>query len=92
MLRAWSAVLRWTIGYGYRPALALVPLALLILIGSVLFQLVSHDPHLLHPAKTGAEQPSFNALRYTVREVRWHRGPRISVIMSRVPSHPPRPS
>jgi hypothetical protein len=66
MLRAWSAVLRWTIGYGYRPALALVPLALLILIGSVLFQLLSHHPHLLHPAKTGAEQPSFNALRYTV--------------------------
>jgi hypothetical protein len=66
MLRAWSAVLRWTIGYGYRPALALVPLTLLILVGSVLFQLVSHHPHLLHPAKTGAEQPSFNALRYTV--------------------------
>ena len=35
--RAWSAVLRWTIGYGYRPVLALIPLAVLVLAGSVLF-------------------------------------------------------
>lgn len=65
--RLWSAVLRWTIGYGYRPALALIPLAVLILIGSALFDIASHNhPKLLHPAKSGPEQPSFNAFRYTL--------------------------
>jgi hypothetical protein len=64
--RLWSALLRWTIGYGYRPILVLIPWAVLLLVGSVLFQLVSHDPDLLRPAKTGPEQPSFNAFRYTV--------------------------
>jgi hypothetical protein len=59
-------VLRWTIGYGYRPALALIPLAVLVLAGSVLFQIASHCPDLLHPAKTGSEQPGFNSFRYTM--------------------------
>lgn len=62
----WSALLRWTIGYGYRPARALIPWLVLLIVGSVLFQLVSDDPTLLHPVKTGPEQPSFNAFRYTV--------------------------
>jgi hypothetical protein len=63
----WSAVLRWMIGYSYRPVLALVPLAVLVLAGSLLFLVASHSPELLHPAKPGAgEQPSFNSFRYTV--------------------------
>jgi hypothetical protein len=62
----WSALLRWTIGYGYRPVRALIPWLVLLVVGSVLFQLVSPDPDLLHPAKPGPEQPSFNAFRYTV--------------------------
>jgi hypothetical protein len=57
----------WTIGYGYRPALALIPLAVLILVGSLLFLVASHDPGLLHPAKPGSpEQPTFNSFRYTM--------------------------
>jgi hypothetical protein len=68
---AWSAVLRWTIGYGYRPVLALIPLTLLVLAGSVLFLLASQHPDPLHPvlhaAKPGApEQPTFNSFRYTM--------------------------
>jgi predicted membrane protein len=64
--QTWSAVLRWTIGYGYRPALALIPLAVLILAGSVLFLVASDDLGQLRPAKTGPEQPSFNSFRYTM--------------------------
>jgi len=41
---AWSAVLRWTIGYGYRPARALIPLAVLALVGSLLFLFASQHP------------------------------------------------
>jgi hypothetical protein len=63
--RAWSAPVRWTIGYGYRPVLALIPWLVLLVVGSVLFQAASHDHNLLHPAKKGPEQPSFDALRYT---------------------------
>jgi hypothetical protein len=64
---AWSAVLRWSIGYGYRPALALIPLLLLIETGSLLFLTASEHPELLYPAKPGSpEQPSFNSFRYTM--------------------------
>jgi hypothetical protein len=68
---AWSAVLRWTIGYGYRPALALIPLAVLVLAGSLLFLLASQHPDpthpILRPAKPGSpEQPAFNSFRYTL--------------------------
>jgi hypothetical protein len=62
----WSAVLRWTIGYGYRPVLALVPLVVLAVVGWWLFDVASHDPSLLHPAKAGPEQPAFHSFRYTV--------------------------
>ena len=64
--QVWSAVLRWTIGYGYRPAPVLIPLAVLTLAGSVLFNIASRCPDQLHPAKTGPEQPSFNSFRYTM--------------------------
>jgi hypothetical protein len=62
----WSAMLRWTIGYGYRPALVLIPLTLLVLAGSILFGIASRYPDQLHPAKTGTQQPSFNSFRYTM--------------------------
>jgi hypothetical protein len=67
----WSAVLRWTIGYGYRPAMAIIPLVVLVLLGSRLFLIASRSPDPLHPvlhsAKPGsAEQPSFNSFRYTI--------------------------
>jgi hypothetical protein len=65
--RAWSAVLRWTIGYGYRPALALIPLGFLALLGSVLFTIASHHPDQLHPAHPGThEQPRFDGFRFTM--------------------------
>ena len=67
---AWSAVLRWTIGYGYRPALALIPLAVLVLAGSLLFLLASQHPDPLHPvlrpAKPGTGAAGFNSFRYTM--------------------------
>ncbi len=59
-------MLRWSIGYGYHPALALIPLAVLVLAGSVLFEVAAHYPDRLHPAKTGPEQPGFNSFRYTM--------------------------
>lgn len=63
----WSALLRWSIGYGYRPALALIPLIVLVTAGSLLFQAASQDPMVLHAAKPGTpEQPGFNAFRYTM--------------------------
>jgi len=62
--RAWSLVLRWTIGYGYRPALALPYLAGLFVIGWVVF---SHAyPTALRPAESGPGQPEFNPARYTL--------------------------
>ena len=63
-LRAWSSLLRWTIGYGYRPALALIPLAVLLIGRSVIFAIAYPDQ--LRPAKAGLEQPGFNSVRYTL--------------------------
>jgi hypothetical protein len=61
---AWSLILRWTIGYGYRPALALPYLAGLFVIGWVVF---GHAyPTALRPAKSGPVQPEFNPARYTL--------------------------
>jgi len=61
----WSVVLRWTIGYDYRPALALIPLVMLTIAGWKIFD-VAYWTGLLHPAKTGAEQPGFHSFRYTM--------------------------
>jgi hypothetical protein len=36
-VRFWSFLLRWTIGYGYRPFLALIPIIFFVLLGTVLF-------------------------------------------------------
>ena len=60
---AWSIFLRWTIGYGYRPVLALIPLALLFFAGWAIFD--AAHPEMLRPAESGAAQPGFNPVRYT---------------------------
>ena len=62
--RAWSFVLRWTIGYGYQPALALPYLAALFVTGWVVFD--HAYPTALRPAKSGPGQPGFNPARYTL--------------------------
>ena len=62
--QAWSFVLRWTIGYGYQPALALPYLAGLFVIGWVVFDHAYLTE--LRPAKSGPEQPGFNSARYTL--------------------------
>ena len=59
--------MRWTIGYGYRPIRALILLVILTISGCWLFDVASHNPALLHPAKPGSpEQPAFNSFRYTM--------------------------
>ena len=64
---AWGALLQWTIGYGYRPTLAVIPLVLLVIGGTSLFAVAVQFPDQLHPAKPGTpEQPAFNAFRYTM--------------------------
>ena len=62
--RAWSLVLRSTIGYGYRPWLAAWPAALLLLAGWFVFR---HD-HNVGLLIVTDDQPStsFSAFRYTV--------------------------
>jgi hypothetical protein len=62
--RAWSVFLRWTIGYGYRPARALIPLAVLLIAGWLIFD--AAYPMQLRPAKTGLGQPGFHAARYAL--------------------------
>jgi hypothetical protein len=36
-IRFWSFLLRWTIGYGYRPFLAMIPIVFFVLLGTALF-------------------------------------------------------
>ena len=59
-MHVWSWLQRWMVGYGYRPALALIPLTLLVLAGSFLFLFASQHPDLLHPVlrpvKSGAPE------------------------------------
>jgi hypothetical protein len=63
--KVWSAVLRWTVGYGYRPILVLIPMLVLVVVGSFIFDLLF--PEHLRPIKPGTrEQPGFNSFRYTV--------------------------
>jgi hypothetical protein len=59
-------VLRWTIGYGYRPALALIHVGWLLVLGWWLFNVAYQDPNLLRPAKSGGEQLEFHSFRYTM--------------------------
>lgn len=59
--RAWSALLYWTVGYGYRPGLSTLWLLGLLAAGTVVFTLV--PPKLLTPSAT---PPYFHPLIYTV--------------------------
>jgi biotin operon repressor len=62
---AWSFVLRWTIGYGYRPALVLPYLAGLFVIGWVVFD-HAYPANIVSAAKSGSPQPEFHPARYTL--------------------------
>jgi hypothetical protein len=60
----WSLFLRWTIGYGYRPSRVLPYFLALLLLGAG----VLGHAYLRHftPAKSGAGQPAFHAVAYTL--------------------------
>jgi hypothetical protein len=62
----WSAVLRWTIGYGYRPARSLIPLVVLAVFGWWLFDVAHRHGLLPTTAKPGDVQPDFHSFRYTM--------------------------
>jgi hypothetical protein len=64
VIQAWSALLRWLIGYGYEPSRAIAWLAGLIIGGSLL-STAAHHHHLI-VAKTPTSGQTFNAWRYTV--------------------------
>lgn len=59
--RTWSWMLDVTVGYGYRPWMAAFWLALLVTAGTFTFSQI--PPHSI---KQPGEQPSFNALAYTL--------------------------
>jgi hypothetical protein len=59
--RVWGLVLDWTVGYGYRPWIAAVWLAVLLTIGTTVFSL--HHPHTIRQA---GERPHFYAFAYTL--------------------------
>ena len=58
--RAWSYLLDWSVGYGYRPWLAALWLAILIIAGTVVFAL--RPPPAVSPSAT----PQFDPFVYTV--------------------------
>ena len=58
--RIWSHLLDWTVGYGYRPWLAALWLAVLLTIGTVTLSLAR--PHSIH----GGLAPHFNPFVYTL--------------------------
>jgi hypothetical protein len=66
--RAWSFLLHWTIGYGYRPTLVLPYLVGLFAVGSLVLNHAEHaHPSRFTPTKTGGPgQAGFNAARYTL--------------------------
>lgn len=59
--RAWGRLLDWTVGYGYRPWLAALWLALLTAIGTAVFAL--EPPRSIRPPD---ERPDFHAFIYTL--------------------------
>jgi hypothetical protein len=63
--KAWSLVLDWTVGYGYRTWQAVLWLIGLLIAGSLIFH-VAHDRHQLIATHKGDEQPAFEAAIYTL--------------------------
>lgn len=59
--RAWGLLLDWTVGYGYRPWISALWLALLLAVGTTVFSL--EHPHTL---KQPDERPHFHAFVYTL--------------------------
>ncbi|GAA4630556.1 oxidoreductase [Actinoallomurus vinaceus] len=59
--RAWSLLLDWTVGYGYRPWIAAVWLMVLVAVGTVVFS-IDHPRTIKQPD----ERPHFHALIYTL--------------------------
>ncbi|MEV5570744.1 hypothetical protein AB0L06_11880 [Spirillospora sp. NPDC052269] len=59
--RAWSVVLDWTVGFGYRPWLAFAWFAALVGVGTAVFS-ADHP----HPIKDNVELPHFHALVYSL--------------------------
>ncbi|MFC5180601.1 hypothetical protein [Actinomadura harenae] len=59
--RAWSLVLDWTVGFGYRPWLAFAWFAALVGVGTAVFS-ADHP----HPIKDTVELPHFHALVYSL--------------------------
>lgn len=59
--RAWSALLDYTVGYGYRPWLAFGWLSAIVALGTAVFAAVPP-----RPLKEPAELPDFNAFAYVV--------------------------
>ncbi|GAA3225609.1 hypothetical protein [Actinocorallia longicatena] len=59
--RTWSALLDYTVGYGYRPWQAAAWLAVLITVGTIVFSV--EQPR---PLREPAELPDFHALAYVV--------------------------
>lgn len=59
--RVWGTLLDWTVGYGYRPWISALWLALLLVLGTTVFSL--HHPHTLRQPD---ERPHFHAFVYTL--------------------------
>ncbi|PKK16120.1 hypothetical protein [Thermomonospora sp. CIF 1] len=59
--RIWSHLLDWTIGHGYRPWMAAVWVALLLIAGTVVFSV--EPPRSIRPPE---ERPHYNAFIYTL--------------------------
>jgi hypothetical protein len=63
--QVWSVFLRWSIGYGYRPARVLPYFVTLLVLGSLILA-HAHTAGLIKAAKTGSGQPAFHPLPYTL--------------------------
>jgi hypothetical protein len=63
--KAWNSLLRWTVGYGYRPWQAGLWLAALLLIGTMVFA-TTHAHGQITPAKKPQELQHFNPLIYAL--------------------------
>ncbi len=72
--KAWRLLLKWLAGYGYRPEFVLAWGALIVLVGTLIFE-HAHDEHYMVPAKEYVyatkdcippEYPTFHSLTYSL--------------------------